>query len=114
MEITVMLVMTVMLLAFGAFHLKAQSNLFGVFLGLLMIVFGLFIFFDGIEYRTGLVAMPQGEFEVNESLNVTYTFANLEDTNSNLHTVITWTLLLAGIYVMFNSGFNLTGVRQKA
>lgn len=107
MEITVLLLIALMLFAFGAINIKAKSNIFGIILGLMMIVAGLFGFFDGIEYKTGYTAQPEGTFGVNETLNVTYTYQNLEDTKPNLHKAITAPLMIVGIYVMFNSALNL-------
>lgn len=107
MEATIMLVVGIFILVLIVFHLKEKSSIFGVVTGIMMIVFGLFLLSDGIEFKSGVIVFDQND-------TIVYQYTNLKDTDNALNTVICATLLLVGIYVMFNSGFNLAGVRQKS
>lgn len=107
MEATIMAVVGIFILVLIVFHLKEKSSIFGVVTGIMMIVFGLFLLSDGIEFKSGVIVFDQND-------TIVYQYTNLKDTDNALNTVICSTLLLVGIYVMFNSGFNLAGVRQKS
>lgn len=109
MEATVLLFIGAFIFGLIYMNVINKSNIFGVILGISLIITGLFILSDGVEFVTGYTK-TFNETTLLVTLNNTY--VNLQETQPLLNETLGIVILLIGVYVMINSGLNLSGKRQ--
>lgn len=100
MELTTLAFFGGLILILAYIHITQQSALFGIFMSIVMILGGMFVILDGIEFKSGEIRRLNETASPNY-INVTNVYENWKTTDPNYNNGVGLSVLLFGIVALF-------------
>ncbi|SRR6056297_1172480 len=92
-----------LILLFLSYYFKKKIMLLGLFSGVVLIILSLILFNSPLEYTTGSISETIGSVATSNIITT--------EINSNLNSIVSWVLLLAGFYFTVKTAIDLYSLK---